>query len=77
MHNFKLKKRQFRRTQHPGAPHRCCNDGERWGTDRGSYFMSKKYPNFRIRLPKKIPTFLTVLKNSDTGSKHVLMLLLI
>ena len=32
------------------------------GSDRGSYFIPPKNPNFRICLPKKIPTFFSVPK---------------
>ena len=30
------------------------------GSDRGSYFIPKKNPNFKICLPKKIPTFFSI-----------------
>ena len=49
----------------PGAPLTIVNDrgvGGGGGSNRGSYFIPKKNPNFRICLPKKITTFFSIPK---------------
>ena len=43
----------------PGVPLTNFYDGKGEGSDRGSYFIPQKNHNFRICLPKEIPTFLT------------------
>ena len=43
----------------PGAPLTCFNDG---GVRQRFIFYTQKNPNFRICLPKKIPTFFSIPK---------------
>ena len=48
----------------PRGPLTYFNDGGGGGggSDRGSYFIPQKNPNFKICLPKKIPTFFSIPK---------------